>query len=313
MPEISIITPVYNVEKYLTYCINSIKNQTFEDYEVIFIDDGSTDSSPSILEKYKKEDQRVNVIYQKNSGPSVARNTGINNARGKYIYFMDSDDALHPQCLEIIYDIAEKHHADLVCFDYEHSDGTTTNMPPINKNTIKAEIDNNPILRGCDIIQFNVWSKLYKRELLKDIRFIEYIHFEDYPFVYDLLSKRPNTVIIKNKLYYYTRNMSGISKQDGTVKQIQDYFTGIKQIVNTYKHDEYTKERKFLIKDFIPRILKHQIGRCRRASNPDIKTEMYKCFAEELAWLSQKGWIGFRGHKIKNWLAYRKLIKKNND
>ena len=118
MPKISIIIPCYNVEKYLHRCLDSVIGQTFEDFEVICVNDGSPDNSGSILEEYAAKDKRIKILTQKNQGLSMARNNGKALAQGKYIYFLDSDDFIHPQCLEIAHYIAEKYEVDLVSFDF---------------------------------------------------------------------------------------------------------------------------------------------------------------------------------------------------
>lgn len=116
-PLISVIIPVYNVEEYLRECVESVINQTYENLEIILVDDGSTDSSGKICEEYLDKDSRVTVIHQKNSGPSKTRNTGINNANGKYIYFLDSDDYIELNAVERLVTTAESNSADLVFFD----------------------------------------------------------------------------------------------------------------------------------------------------------------------------------------------------
>ena len=107
MPKISIIVPIYNVEKYLDKCIKSILNQSFEDFELILVNDGSTDSCGVICDKYKKLDGRITVIHKANGGLSSARNAGIDIARGEYIGFVDSDDYIHEKMYEILYNNAQ--------------------------------------------------------------------------------------------------------------------------------------------------------------------------------------------------------------
>ena len=117
MPKISFIVPVYNVEDYLEQCIDSILNQTFTDFECILIDDGSTDKCPLLCDEYAKTDERIKVIHQKNSGVSAARNTGIEVAKGEWVYFVDSDDWLQLDAAEILYKDAIEHGADCVMSD----------------------------------------------------------------------------------------------------------------------------------------------------------------------------------------------------
>ena len=126
MPEISVIVPVYNVEKYLRECLDSVLKQTFSDFEVICVNDGSTDGSPAILAEYAAKDLRIKTVTQENSGLSDARNTGMALAQGKYLYFLDSDDWIEPDTLEICRDTAEKNQLDELIFNriefYENED-----------------------------------------------------------------------------------------------------------------------------------------------------------------------------------------------
>ena len=116
-PKVSIIVPVYKVEKYLRRCLDSILSQTFDDFEVICVNDGSPDNSIDILNEYASRDNRFCVVEQENQGLSMARNNGKKLARGEYIYFLDSDDYIHPQLLEVSYYLAQKYDADLVNFE----------------------------------------------------------------------------------------------------------------------------------------------------------------------------------------------------
>ena len=111
---VSIVVPVYNVEKYLRICLDSIKQQTYTDFEVIMVDDGSTDGSGAICEEYEKADGRFHLIRQENKGLASARNTGIRAAKGEYLYFVDSDDCIHVSLLDILVKVAEREHANIV-------------------------------------------------------------------------------------------------------------------------------------------------------------------------------------------------------
>ncbi len=118
IPKVSIIIPVYNVEKYLKECLNSVVNQTLKEIEIICVDDGSTDNSLSILEEYAKKDNRINLLKQENSGAGAARNKGLDSARGEYIYFLDSDDFLELNAIEILYNQIAKNQADICFFKF---------------------------------------------------------------------------------------------------------------------------------------------------------------------------------------------------
>ena len=116
MPKVSVVIPVYNVEKFLKECLNSIINQSLEDIEIICVDDGSTDNSPKILKEYSLKDNRIKIISQENGGHAVATNNGMALANGKYLYLMDSDDILELNALEELYEYAENKNVDFVLF-----------------------------------------------------------------------------------------------------------------------------------------------------------------------------------------------------
>lgn len=118
MPKLSIIVPIYNVEKYLPRCIESILNQTFREFELILINDGSTDNCKEICEKYKKIDSRIIVVNKKNGGVSSARNFGIDISRGEYIGFVDPDDFIDANMYEILFNTANSYNSDMVICDY---------------------------------------------------------------------------------------------------------------------------------------------------------------------------------------------------
>ena len=177
MPKISVILPIYNVEKYLRRCLDSVLNQTFTDFEAICVNDGSPDKSLHILEEYAAKDSRIKIVTQENQGLSMARNNGLKVAKGDYIYFLDSDDAIHPKLLEIAYTFASKNNADMVCFGFEKSDGIEYAPKNINIENLKYKVTDNPLNLALSNskfrIPFNVWTKFYKKEILNGINFIK--------------------------------------------------------------------------------------------------------------------------------------------
>ena len=259
MPEISVIIPVYNVEKYLNECLDSVLAQTFKDFEVICVNDGSTDNSPEILRQYADKDQRVKIVTQSNQGLSMARNNGLKEACGRYVYFVDSDDAIHPQCLEIAYSLAEKQQADLVCFSYIKMKEKIPDTGAFDISKLKSKTTCSP-LQYCFgkkyKIRFNVWTKFYRRKLLNGLEFIPKIHFEDYPHTFAVMARKPKTVIIDEPLYFYRINENSISHQKSSPQQIKDYHTGISSVYEIYKAPELKKEFAFLRRKLIPNLLK---------------------------------------------------------
>ena len=314
MPKISVIIPVYNVEKFLKRCLDSVLAQTFQDFEVICVNDGSTDRSGEILAGIAENNSNIKVYTQANQGLSIARNNGLKNSSGEYVCFCDSDDTLHPQCLEIIYYFAMKYRADMVQFrqmDYSIENGLDINpfVKDINYKTLDSYVSDKPLYlgthNGSQKIEFTATSKLYKRELLVGVEFIPKIHFEDYPHTYAILSRNPRTVVLNTVLYYYTVNPNSIFHQKNSPQQLKDYMTGIKYIYNIYKDRE--EDLQFLAKDFIPNILEQQRRRCRKASGT-LKREMYRTFAEELRYLKSIDLLDITFFRLYRWIIYRFII-----
>lgn len=216
MPKISIIVPVYNVEEYLENCINSILNQTFKKFELILVNDGSTDNSLEICKRYKNIDDRICIIDKKNGGLSSARNAGLDIAKGEYIGFVDSDDYIHPQMYELLYNQIMKENADISMCEFKK-------VTEFNKNELsdkiilnqKVEILSNKeavfkLGEKGEVIYVVSWNKLYKKSIFKNIRFKEGIIHEDEYIIHRLLYQINKLVYIKEKLYFYLQREGSI-------------------------------------------------------------------------------------------------------
>ena len=206
-PLISIVVPVYNVEQYLDACINSVRNQTYTNWELILVDDGSTDRSSTICDKYVENDSRIRVIHKKNGGLSSARNEGIKLIRGEYVTFLDSDDFLHIECLYCMYNLCIQHSADISQCSFIR--GEEASFPKISLNEKIIVYDNHSIFtqQGAKII---TCGKLYKAHLLQGIQFpvgkINEDDFTTWKFYY----KAKKIVVTNIPLYYYTCNPKSI-------------------------------------------------------------------------------------------------------
>lgn len=175
MPEISVIIPVYNAEKYLPAALDSVLAQSFTDFEVLCVNDGSTDSSPAILDAYAAKDSRIRVIHRKNGGGSASRNTGLDAAAGKYIAFMDNDDLYHPDCLKILLSGFQKYPKAWISTGTVQgfNDGTEIVFPETKK--IKRTVYSRPFFAKFLFkrhIPMFMWLKLYRRDCFKNTRFI---------------------------------------------------------------------------------------------------------------------------------------------
>lgn len=214
-PKISIIVPVYNVELYINKCINTILNQTFKNFELILIDDGSTDNSGEICDEYLEIDERVRVIHKENTGLSDARNVGINIAKGDYIGFVDSDDTINPKMYEILYNLCQEHNADIsTCLirtidinKERRNNKEYTNKVYIysNKYAIKETYDGG-------ISGYSSCNKLYRSYLFEDIKFPKGRIYEDASILYKLYMKSNKVVFIDKALYNYIHREGSITR-----------------------------------------------------------------------------------------------------
>ena len=200
MPKISIIVPVYNVEKYLEKCIDSILNQSFRDFELILVDDGSTDNSGYVCDRYKDQDNRIIVIHKENGGVSSARNRGLDIARGDFIGFMDSDDFIHKDMYKILYDNLIKNEADLaICKAQNVYQDETIKLNNIVEDFPVKVLTSKDALKKLYNIRTTfvyAWNKLYKRELFEELRYPENKIYEDEWLSPKLLYKSSKIVYI---------------------------------------------------------------------------------------------------------------------
>ena len=215
MPGISIIVPVYNVEKYLSRCVDSILAQTFSDFELIIVDDGSPDNCPGICDRYALEDKRIKVIHQKNAGQSAARNAGLDIMTGKYVMFVDSDNAVHPDICRILYEIITKENADISASTI--SIFSTEQPPEYERIDFPAKYQ---IFNGGDIFEkkvipsgflYSPCIKMYKRDIFDNLRFKEGIVYEDYQIMPYILNKCNKYIQCSMQLYFYYIHPENIS------------------------------------------------------------------------------------------------------
>lgn len=311
MPKISVIIPVYNVEKFLKRCLDSVLAQTFQDFEVICVNDGSTDRSGEILVSYASKDSRIRVFEQTNQGASVARNNGLEQIRGDYIFFLDSDDVIHYQSFEILTRLLEDNGADMVSFDQldcTEADVLSKSLDktPIDFESLETQYSETPVFLGTHkgnyIIHFTATSKFFRKELLENISFIPHNRFEDLAYSFGLLSKNPKTVVLKKVLYYYIINENGAFHTSSNLKQMTDYRECLEYIYYLFK--DRKEELEFLKKDLIPNVLEQQRRRCRKASG-NIKKQMYQEFSSELRFLENNNMLCRRYIRMHKWVIYK--------
>lgn len=257
--KISVIVPVYNVEAYLEKCLESLVNQTLKDIEIIIVNDGSTDGSKKIIDKYAKKYSNVIAITKENGGVSEARNLGLEKATGEYIGFIDSDDWVSEDMYEKMYQKAKSENFDIVACDTEA-------IFPDKKMYISSNIkEDNTSNKELMIDAYAViWNKIYKRELIKDIKFKKGMNFcEDVEFLYMVYSKVKTVGVIKEPLHNYLQREGSLTyvydkKLYNLIEAMDDILEYYKKnkILNKYLDElEYTYSR-YLYATFIKRIAK---------------------------------------------------------
>lgn len=213
-PLISIIVPVYKVEKYLRRCLDSILSQIYRNIEIIIVDDGSPDMCGDICDEYNKLDYRIKVIHKKNAGLSDARNTALQMAQGEYICFVDSDDWVSPYYVEHLYEAISRGQADLGISWFEGVSERQTSHTKFEEKLLKYQCLNT---EGClkkllyqDGVETCAWGKLYKRELFMGVRYPSGKLYEDIPVTYEAIKRSKKIAIIGNVDYYYFQREDSI-------------------------------------------------------------------------------------------------------
>lgn len=216
MYEITVIVPVYNVQKYLRQCLDSLYQQVRPDYEVILVNDGSTDESPAICREYQQKYPNTIVVDQENAGLSAARNAGIKIAKGNYIYFLDSDDWLAPNAIKLLYDIAINKQCEVVqggfFYAYEidcYLDDRYIKMERgsfvLSKEEAMRELIRNKYIKNF------AWGKLYRADIVKRHLFHNGVYFEDSYWQHLIMDEVTNYGVLPKPLYYYRQRETGIS------------------------------------------------------------------------------------------------------
>ncbi|CUR54434.1 hypothetical protein NOCA2170006 [metagenome] len=226
-PEISLVVPFYNVEDYLAECLDSLLRQTWSDFEVVLVDDGSPDGSRAIAERYAAQDPRIRIITQENAGLGAARNAGIRNARGRYLAFVDSDDLLPAGALRTLVTSAQATGSDIVVGSVERFDSRKTWSPSWVENVHIAEE------RGVTVAEFlpllrNLysWNKLFRRDFWveQNLWFREGVAYEDQPIISQLYARARSIDVLTDIVYRYRArdDNSSISQQTASLKDLRD-------------------------------------------------------------------------------------------
>ena len=236
---VSIIVPVYKVEQYLKRCMDSVLNQTYKNIEVILVNDGSPDNCPALCDEYAKIDSRVRVIHKENGGLSSARNVALDSVKGDYIFFVDSDDWLALDTLEVLNEYLEKDY-DMISFQRTY----------LMEEKVVEKGEKNP--KDMDVSQyidasflgrydFFVTTKIFKTEVFNNVRFLEGRNYEDLEIMHRLFLNMKKVVGLDYFLYYYWKGNEGAITNTITMKNIKDHYLSANEIYRASK--KYLEDR----------------------------------------------------------------------
>ncbi len=287
VPLVSVIVPVYKVEKYLRQCINSVQTQSYADWEMILVDDGSPDNCGSICDEYSADDSRIKVIHQKNAGVAAARNTGINAAIGKYLYFVDADDFLNDNALEHLVDTARhfdwpdyiKGNHEVITPDDERV--LTQYTPPLRQLFDNQVLSGEVFLASVIMMHPVVWNSLISREFVErhSIRFVRGASLlEDMMFHLSMIGKDFKSIYTSTPTYVYRVAVSGSLSNGLTVKFVRNYPGILHQIKKAIPNCTEV-EMLSVVKKEQSRIVGEIIGflpRLQRGVRNELISQLYK-------------------------------------
>lgn len=248
MEKISVILPIYNVEKFLKQSVESVLNQTYKNLEIILVDDGTKDSSDKMCDEYAKKDSRIKVIHKENGGLSTARNAGLDIATGKYVMFLDADDFFEPNSCEVLYNEIEKRQADYVVGNYIHvtHDGIKWENPLFDPNLYdNFKLSITDYQKSFFVMNSVVWNKIFRRDFIEQnkLRFIPKALAEDAIFSTYCYVHTDNAYFINDVVYNYRQNEENVSISTNCTKT---YFERLNESYKLiYKNFETTNNIGF--------------------------------------------------------------------
>ena len=214
---VSVIVPIYNVAQYLPECIDSVRNQTYKNMQIVLVNDGSTDNSLDICLKYQNEDDRIVIINKKNGGLSSARNEGIKAANGDYLSFVDSDDFIDCRMIENLVHLLESTESDISCCNYDIYNEKSEFVKRLKTDVISSEVYS--MQRALELLLSDkyfkcfAWNKLFKRSLFHTVKFPEGKLYEDIWTIYTLIKHSKRVVFCGNAMYHYRARKGSITQR----------------------------------------------------------------------------------------------------
>ena len=246
---ISIIVPIYNVEKYLDKCIDSIINQTYTNLEIILVDDGSPDNCPRICDQWALKDQRIIVIHKPNGGLSDARNVGIDMAKGEYYFFLDSDDWIRKDAIQILYSLLNEKDADISCCGVELKDEEGMSLSKWSDENCPTLMDSDQSMEqylSKISIGSIAWNKLYKAELFEEIRYpVGRLHEDEFT-TWKLIFKSHRIAYTPECLYYYVQRKGSIVNSGISIKHL-DELSAMEELWNYLEQEKKIQLLKLIV------------------------------------------------------------------
>lgn len=306
---VSVIVPIYNTEKYLRKCLDSIVNQTYERLDIILVDDGSTDASKDICDEYEKRDNRIHVIHKKNAGNGSARNTGLEHIKGQWILWVDSDDLIHQKQIEVLLNIAKKLNADIVVGGYQ---AVSDNEKPKDQTIDayiwdKAEVlsekhlYDDRFIKERSMILTVPWCKICKRELYDNVRYPgTRIHLDTWT-TWKLYEKADKIVFVPEPLYYWRNNPDSLSRRRFDIS----HFSGIEAYREQLEYFYKARRQRYveIVFDEYVNDIFWCYNRMKEAGMDPLPLKPY--------WQYMKKHVGYikltKSVGFKNWLRYRYL------
>lgn len=253
-PTVSIIVPIYNAEKYLNRCVDSILNQEYTDYELLLVNDGSQDASGDICDDYASRDSRIRVIHKENTGVSDSRNIAISQAKGTYLQFLDSDDWITPDATKLLVRAAEEHQCDLVISDFYRVVGErVSHKGDIEEDGImtQEEFASHMMENPADFYYGVLWNKFYRRKIIEQHQLrmnVEISWCEDFMFNLEYIRYAKSVYALQAPIYYYVKTKGSLASQGTSIsKTIKMKLMVFEYYNNFYKHvfdeEDYEKNR----------------------------------------------------------------------
>lgn len=280
-PMFSVIVPIYNVQRFLPLCIKSLTNQTFEDFEIICVNDGSTDGSRALLEQYAQADARITLINQENRGLGGARNTGVRAAKGDYLVFVDSDDWLALDALQKMSESVKQNEADMYMFELSEFVDQTMQLKPYDylKRFAGFEICNIKDIADRMFIAPSVCNKFYRRDfwLNNKLFFEEKVYFEDIPVHTKSMILAQKIAFCRHNLYYYRIRANSIMNSGYSDKKIDDLVHAFVSKINWLKQENIYDEYREYLANFARVNFDIQIKRLGSVYTENIQNKIKNC------------------------------------